>query len=93
MSFSSWKNYAPISDTTRIHGSTPNPRAGMTEHLYNNTFAPTCGAYLVFGTYSRLFTLELCYNTTAPYFFFLLFFFILFILFIFFIVGKVRLLG
>ena len=76
-------------------GASPNPRAGMTEHLYNNTFAPRCGAYLGFGTYSRLFTLELCYNTTAPYryFFFLLFFFY-FILFIyFFIVGKVRLLG
>ena len=77
-------------------GAPPNPRAGMTEHLYNNTFAPRCGAYLGFGTYSRLFTLELCYNTTAPYFFFLLFFFFFFyfILFIyFFIVGKVRLLG
>ena len=87
MSFSSWKssvtpklaNYAPISDTTRIHGSTPNPRVGMMEHLYNNTFSPRCGAYLGFGTYSRLFTLELCNNTTAPYFFLLLFFsFILF---------------
>ena len=57
----------------------PHPRVWMTEHLYNNTFASRCGAYLGFGTYSSLFTLELSYNTTAPYFFFLLFFpFILF---------------
>ena len=48
-------------------------RVGRTKHLYNNTFAPRCGAYLSFGTYSRLFTLERCYNITAPYFFFLLF--------------------
>ena len=48
-------------------------RVGRTKHLYNNTFAPRCGAYLSFGTYSRLFTLERCYNITAPYFFFSLF--------------------
>ena len=41
-------------------------RVGRTEHLYNNTFAPRRGSYLGFGTYSCLFTLELCYNSTAP---------------------------
>ena len=84
MSFSSWKpsvtprsvNYAPISDTsTESMGAPPTP--GL---WWRNTYTIILLLLDVALIWvSRLFTLELCYNTTAPYFFFLLFFsFILF---------------